>query len=205
MSFSDRYGSVKTFQAFLRQHRLVFACAESCTGGLLSREMTASAGSSDVFWGGAVTYADEAKTALLGVPAALLASEGAVSSAVALAMVGGLVERSGVPLAVSVTGIAGPGGGSAGKPVGTVWFGLSALRGDRRADAAVRFRFRGGRHAVQAASARWARVLAAVWWTSGMHLDSLRALSDNAGKPFEPAVDGPLPPHSPLKPSPSKP
>jgi nicotinamide-nucleotide amidase len=198
------YRSVRHFQDFLRRNRLTFACAESCTGGLLSREMTARAGSSEVFWGGAVTYADEAKTALLAVPAELIGREGAVSGAVALAMVDGLVAASGVPLAVAVTGIAGPGGGSPEKPVGTVWFGLSASRGATKT-AAVRFRFRGGRGAVQAQAARWARRLAAVWWESDMDLDSLRPLTDNEENLFEPAPQRPLSPTPPLKPFPLKP
>src|SRR5689334_6248572 len=105
----SKYSSVRHFQRFLRANGLIFACAESCTGGLLSREMTSLAGSSDVFWGGLVTYSNEAKTALLGVPAALIESGGAVSAAVALAMVEGLAARSGADLAVSITGIAGPG------------------------------------------------------------------------------------------------
>ncbi len=144
-----------------------------------------------------MTYSNEAKTALLGVSASLIAAEGAVSSAVALAMVQGLVERAGVPLAVSVTGIAGPGGGSPDKPVGTVWFGLSALRDGRRAMAAVRLRLRGGRGVVQARAAWWARVFAAAWWESGMDLDSLRTLSDNEENLFEPAPAAPVFPQHP--------
>jgi nicotinamide-nucleotide amidase len=159
--------------------------------------MTAPAGSSDVFWGGAVTYANEAKTALLGVSPALIAAEGAVSAAVAVAMVQGLAERSGAPLAVSITGIAGPSGGSAEKPVGTVWFGLSALKSGQRGTAAFRRRFGGGRGSVQAQAARWARVLAAVWWESGMDLDSLRTLSDNEENLFEPAHAAPPFPQHP--------
>ncbi len=191
-----RYRSVRQFQNFLRENGLMFACAESCTGGLLSREMTALAGSSDVFWGGVVSYANEAKTSLLGVPAELVEAHGAVSAPVAVAMVRGLVLHSGVPLAVSITGVAGPGGGTAEKPVGTVWFGLSAFRGGRR-EAAVRLRFRGRRGAVQTQAARWARVLAAVWWASGMELDSLRALSDNEENLFEPAPAAPVSPQHP--------
>jgi len=199
----NTFSSVRRFQDFLRANKLIFACAESCTGGLLARQMTSLPGSSEVFWGGAVTYANEAKTALLGVPAALIESEGAVSAAVAIAMVEGVAAHSGADLSVSITGIAGPGGGTADKPVGTVWFGLSALRNGRRGRAAVRFRFRGGRTGVQARAARWARRLAVVWWESGMELDSLRALADNEGKLIDTALGGPSS-HPPLKQSPPK-
>jgi PncC family amidohydrolase len=198
----NRYGSVRRFQDFLRQNALTFACAESCTGGLLSSEMTSVPGSSDVFWGGVVSYANSAKTSLLGVAPELIAAEGAVSAAVALAMVDGLTV-SGVPLAVSTTGIAGPGGGSAEKPVGTVWFGLSAFRGVRKT-AAVQLRLNGKRLHIQKVAARWARVLSAVWWESGMELDCLRSLFNNDGKLFVAALVGPLFSPTPLKPFPSK-
>jgi len=174
--------TVPGFQAFLRAQRLTFACAESCTGGLLAREMTALAGSSDVFWGGVVTYADEAKAVLLGVDADLIQTHGAVSGPVAEAMVCSLVQRSGVGLAVAITGVAGPGGGSPEKPVGTVWFGLAGRISGRTGILAVRLHLRGNRRQIQAQSARWARVLAARWWASGLDLDSFRALTDNEPK-----------------------
>ncbi len=155
--------------------------------------MTSLAGSSEVFWGGVVTYSDEAKIRLLGVPVETIALHGAVSGAVALAMVGGLQLASGVPLAVSVTGVAGPGGGSPEKPVGTVWFGLSAVRAGRVASVAVRHGFVGSRFDVQRESARWARVLAWRWWDSEMELDSLRSLTDNQEKPFVEASQPPTP------------
>jgi nicotinamide-nucleotide amidase len=101
------------------------ATAESCTGGLLAGTCTAPAGASDWFAAGFVTYANDAKQGLLGVPEALIAAHGAVSSEVATAMARGAIARAGVQLALSVTGIAGPGGGSAAKPVGTVWLGLA--------------------------------------------------------------------------------
>lgn len=176
------WASVPGFQRFLRTHGLAFACAESCTGGLLSRQMTGRAGSSDVFWGGAVTYSNQAKGALLGVPDDVLAQFGAVSGPVALAMVEGLVHRSGVPLAVAITGIAGPGGATDGKPVGTVWFGLAARVGDTQGSCAARLQLAGTRGQIQGQAARWARVLAAQWWVSRLDLDSLRALTDNEGK-----------------------
>jgi len=146
--------------------------------------MTARAGSSEVFWGAAVTYADGAKARLLGVDPGLIQAEGAVSGAVALAMVEGLARASGVPLAVSITGVAGPGGGSRAKPVGTVWFGLGAERGGQGRRVAVRCQFAGSRAQIQAQAAAAARRLAAAWWESEMVLDSLRSLTDNVGKPL---------------------
>ena len=107
-----------------RQWRL--GTAESCTGGLLAGALTAIAGSSDIVEGGFVTYSNAAKTALLGVPAGLIASVGAVSAEVARAMAEGVLRQlPATDLAVSVTGIAGPGGASPGKPVGLVHFGLA--------------------------------------------------------------------------------
>lgn len=101
------------------------ASAESCTGGGIAAACTDLAGSSCWFECGFVTYSNAAKTAMLGVPAELIERHGAVSEPVARAMAMGAAERAGVEVAVSVTGIAGPGGGSADKPVGTVWFGWS--------------------------------------------------------------------------------
>ena len=109
----------------LRARGWRLATAESCTGGLLAGACTAPAGASDWFAAGFVTYANDAKSGLLGVPAALIAAHGAVSAEVADAMARGALARAGVQLALSVTGIAGPGGGSAAKPVGTVWLGLA--------------------------------------------------------------------------------
>jgi nicotinamide-nucleotide amidase len=101
------------------------ATAESCTGGLIAACITHVAGSSDVFERGFVTYSNDAKMDMLGVPLALLEAHGAVSSEVARAMAEGAITRSRADVAVSVTGIAGPGGGTAEKPVGLVWFGVS--------------------------------------------------------------------------------
>jgi nicotinamide-nucleotide amidase len=100
------------------------ATAESCTGGLVSAAVTSVAGSSDWFDRGFVTYSNAAKSDLLGVNPALFAQVGAVSPEVASAMALGARQRAGVEVAVAITGIAGPGGGTAEKPVGTVWFGL---------------------------------------------------------------------------------
>ena len=100
------------------------ATAESCTGGLVAGCLTEVAGSSDVFERGFVVYSNEAKSELLGVPADLLVEHGAVSTEVAEALARGVVAWSQAQLAVSITGIAGPGGGSPGKPVGLVHFGV---------------------------------------------------------------------------------
>jgi nicotinamide-nucleotide amidase len=128
----------------LRARGSMLATAESCTGGLLAAACTAVAGSSDWFERGFVTYSNAAKTELLGVDAALIARVGAVSEAVARAMAEGALAHSRAQLSVAVTGIAGPGGASPGKPVGTVWLAVAqrgsathsellALAGDRTA------------------------------------------------------------------------
>ena len=133
--------------ALLRARRLTAVTAESCTGGLVAASLTHHAGSSDVVLGGFVTYSNEMKHKLLGVEMALFEQVGAVSEAVALAMAHGALLRSGADIAVSITGIAGPGGGSADKPVGLVW--LAAERSGR-AGSAVRHVFKGDRAAVRA-------------------------------------------------------
>lgn len=134
----------------MRARGLTIATAESCTGGLIAALLTEVPGSSDYVLGGVVSYANSAKTALLGVGTDLLAEQGAVSEPVALAMAAGMRRRLGADLALSVTGIAGPGGGSADNPVGTVWIGMAGL-GD--AVAARRFHFAGDRAAVRAQAA----------------------------------------------------
>lgn len=116
----------------LLEDRVTFALAESCTGGLLAARLTEVAGISAVFRAGYVTYADAAKVHDLGVPAALLAEHGAVSTEVAAAMAEGAARRAGARLAVAITGIAGPGGGTPEKPVGTVCFS-TCRDGDTRA------------------------------------------------------------------------
>ena len=109
----------------LRERGMTLATAESCTGGLISNRITDVPGASAVFTHGFITYANEAKTQLLGVPAELIASHGAVSEDVACRMAAGALEASGADLAVAVTGIAGPDGGTEEKPVGTAWIGVA--------------------------------------------------------------------------------
>jgi nicotinamide-nucleotide amidase len=123
--------------------------AESCTGGFLAKCLTDLAGSSDYFERGWVTYSNEAKQEELQVERRLLARFGAVSEEVALAMVRGALGQSEAHHAIAVTGIAGPSGGSAGKPVGTVWIGWGYRRRDRVRIHATRYRFRGSRDAVR--------------------------------------------------------
>jgi nicotinamide-nucleotide amidase len=114
-----------------RARKLKIAAAESCTGGLVAATLTEIAGSSDVFERGFVTYSNEAKIAMLGVPASVLEAHGAVSRETAEAMAEGALAHAPADLAVSITGIAGPGGAVAGKPVGLVHFG-GASRGGQR-------------------------------------------------------------------------
>lgn len=138
----------------LRSRGLMIATAESCTGGLIAAACTAVAGSSDWFERGVVSYSNEAKSALIGVPAALIEQHGAVSEAVARAMAEGLLRQSPVAIAAAVTGIAGPTGGSAQKPVGLVWFGFARRLEDGRVDVAAEQRiWPGGRAAVRGQSA----------------------------------------------------
>lgn len=108
-----------------RKAAIMIAAAESCTGGLVMAALTDPAGASDVVDRGFVTYSNAAKTQMLGVPADMIVAHGAVSQEVAMAMAEGALARSNASLAVSITGIAGPGGGSKDKPVGLVWFGLA--------------------------------------------------------------------------------
>ena len=134
-----------------RKAGLTLATVESCTGGLIAAALTAVPGSSDVLDRGFVTYSNDAKTAMVGVPTALIQSHGAVSEEVACAMAEGGLAASGADIAVSVTGIAGPGGGSAEKPVGLVH--MACARGGGTHDTRHRHVvFPGGRDAVREAS-----------------------------------------------------
>jgi len=130
-----------------RRRGWMIATAESCTGGLIAATLTEIAGSSDVVDRGFVTYSNEAKTDLIDVPAALIAQHGAVSAEVARAMALGALARSRATISVAVTGIAGPGGGSAEKPVGLVYIGL-ARKGEAE-PLVERHVFDGRRHEVR--------------------------------------------------------
>jgi nicotinamide-nucleotide amidase len=143
--------------ARLQARSLTLAAAESCTGGLIAAALTAIPGSSATLLAGYVTYSNEAKTRMLGVPAELIASVGAVSEAVARCMAEGALRESGADLAVSCTGIAGPGGAVPGKPVGTVFIGAARRGGKTRVEHHV---FAGDRAAVREATVREAFRLA---------------------------------------------
>jgi nicotinamide-nucleotide amidase len=138
-----------------RERRLRLGVAESCTGGLVGARLTEIPGSSDVFDGGVICYSNRLKTELLGVPAALIDQHGAVSEPVVRAMVEGVRERLGADLAVAVTGIAGPGGGTPEKPVGTVWIGV----GDGAGSMVRRTIFPGSRQEIRARAAQAALFL----------------------------------------------
>jgi nicotinamide-nucleotide amidase len=111
--------------AALKVKGMTIATAESCTGGLIAGALTSISGSSDVVYGGFVTYANEAKIVMIGVPYALLKEFGAVSKEVAVAMAEGALAAAGTHMAIAVTGVAGPMGGSKEKPVGLVHFALA--------------------------------------------------------------------------------
>lgn len=126
------------------------AVVESCTGGMLGQAITAVAGSSDVFLGGWVTYSNALKTRLVGVPTEMLDAHGAVSGEVAAAMASGGLERSDGDFCLSITGVAGPGGGMPEKPVGTVWIGLASRGSDGGEEVECRrFLMRGERETVR--------------------------------------------------------
>src|SRR3954469_4853451 len=125
---SDLVAQARALLDVCRSRKLTIATAESCTGGLLAATLTDIPGSSEVFDRGFVTYSNSAKQVMLGVPSAVLAKHGAVSRATAEAMAAGTLANSGVHLAVSITGIAGPGGGLPDKPVGLVHLAAASDR-----------------------------------------------------------------------------
>lgn len=139
-------------RALAAEERMI-ATVESCTGGLIAQALTETPGSSQWFDRGFVTYSNEAKTDLVGVPAPMIASHGAVSEPVAAAMAEGAIARSRAWLALSVTGVAGPGGGSEAKPVGTVCFGWACRGGPVRV---LTQHFEGDRAAVRRQAAVFA-------------------------------------------------
>ena len=157
MAQDDIAALVSALADALRARGWHMASAESCTGGMIAAACTDLAGSSDWFERGVVSYSNAAKTELLGVPATLLAQHGAVSEPVARAMVEGIQRSSGADLAVAVTGVAGPAGGTPAKPVGTVWFCFA----QRHADGSVLIgsehrRFDGDRAQVRRATVQHA-------------------------------------------------
>lgn len=145
--------NAKALIAACRERNIKLATAESCTGGLVAAVLTACEGSSDVVECGFVTYSNAAKTELLGVPTALIRETGAVSEAVAQRMAQGALAHSLADIAVSVTGIAGPGGGSAAKPVGLVCIGLAQRAGPTSSEHYV---FIGDRTAIRLAAVEMA-------------------------------------------------
>lgn len=132
-----------------RNRGLMLATAESCTGGLIAAVLTEIAGSSDVVDRGFVTYSNSAKSDMLGVPPELIEANGAVSGPVAASMAAGALGRSNAHLTIAVTGVAGPSGGTASKPVGTVWFGMGIRDGVSTTERQV---FPGDRAAVREAT-----------------------------------------------------
>ena len=149
----DLLAEAEVLLAACRARNIRLATAESCTGGLIAATLTAIAGASDVVDRGFVTYSNEAKHEQVGVPIGLIQTDGAVSETVARAMAEGALARSRATIAVSVTGVAGPGGGTSEKPVGLVWFGLA-----RKGQPAISERrlLPGDRTGVRAAAVRHA-------------------------------------------------
>jgi nicotinamide-nucleotide amidase len=144
--------SIGQLANLMLENGLFLATAESCTGGMIAAACTDLAGSSAWFERGFVTYSNAAKTELLGVDAALIAQHGAVSEPVARAMAFGAVRHSHAQVSVAVTGVAGPAGGSADKPVGTVWFAWS-MNGSLHSEMMC---FSGDRASVRQATVRHA-------------------------------------------------
>jgi nicotinamide-nucleotide amidase len=126
--------------------------AESCTGGWIAKALTDVAGSSAWFGAGFVCYSNEAKQWMLGVSARVLRLEGAVSERVVIALSRGALKKTGASMAVAVSGIAGPSGGSKAKPVGTVWVAFAVRQGAKVQVSAQRHRFKGNREAIRRAT-----------------------------------------------------
>jgi PncC family amidohydrolase len=142
-------GAAERAGHLLRQHGLTVSSAESCTGGLIGYVLTEIAGSSDYYRGGLISYSDALKQSELGVDAATLQHHGAVSAQACIAMAQGARRQYGTDLAIAVTGIAGPGGGSAAKPVGLTYVAVA----DPTGHAVQRHQWFGDRHANKVASA----------------------------------------------------
>jgi nicotinamide-nucleotide amidase len=144
----------------LSAHKLTVAVAESCTGGLIGHRLTQVPGSSAYVDQGVICYSNRSKTDLLGVPPKLIEQHGAVSAEVAVAMAKGMRERSGASVALSVTGIAGPGGGTAAKPVGLVYISLSGANGQ---SIIKEYRFHGDRAVIKQRASQAALDLLRRW------------------------------------------
>jgi nicotinamide-nucleotide amidase len=144
----DSVASVQVVAERLLKHRQKVCTAESCTGGLIAKTFTDLAGSSDWFERGFVTYSNAAKNEMLAVPASLIEDYGAVSEAVATAMASGALRHSKADYSIAVTGVAGPGGGSDDRPVGTVWIAVASAE----QMVARRYQFDGDRQAVRVAT-----------------------------------------------------
>ena len=144
----DSIQLVARLAALLTAKGLKICTAESCTGGLIAKSLTDLVGSSDWFECGFVTYSNRSKSEMIDVPESVINEYGAVSEAVATAMANGALRNSAADLAIAVTGVAGPGGGSADKPVGTVWI---AVASEKQVFAKKHF-FDGDRQAIRAAT-----------------------------------------------------
>ncbi len=147
---ADTMNLVHELAKTLKARGLLCATAESCTGGLIGAALTSVSGSSEWYVGGVVSYANSVKTGLLGVAEADLEAQGAVSEPVVRSMALGACRATGADMACAVSGVAGPGGGTPDKPVGTVWIGWS-LHGETRAR---KFHFSGDRDEVRAQTVR---------------------------------------------------
>ena len=143
---------VQQLAAKLNEKGWMLATAESCTGGMIAAACTDLAGSSQWFERGFVTYSNEAKTEMLGVPAEMIAKHGAVSEEVVRAMAEGAIRHSRAQVSIAVTGIAGPGGGSVEKPVGTVWVGWCV----QEATYSTLLNLSGSRHQIRQSTAAFA-------------------------------------------------
>ena len=146
----------ETLAALLKEKKMSVTVAESCTGGMIAAKLVNVPGISEFFWGSFVTYANEAKTALLGVDEQLLEEKGAVSPEVAEAMALGAAKAAGADVGISSTGIAGPDGGTPEKPVGLVYIGCSI----KSVVSVVECHFHGNRQEIRAQAAREALELA---------------------------------------------
>lgn len=131
ITLKDIFSEAQKLIDVASKKNITLATAESCTGGLIGAAITSISGSSKPFKGGIIAYDNAVKTKLLGVSPSVLGKYGAVSQKTAERMAAGAIERLGVDIAISVTGIAGPGGGSEDKPVGTVWMGLAVKTDDK--------------------------------------------------------------------------